>query len=160
MERLTRRRLLGALAGVAGAGAAGCAALGPDDPSGGSLRFVKKDAVPQVLGMRVTDVGARTGEEPGTVTGDTTAPPAQRTLTARASVDPGASPTYEAVFTSPVWYAVEFSVDGRTPETGTTAFTPAPTDGGPGRYLAGRVSAAGDLTWTVGSAGGPGPFGD
>lgn len=77
-----------------------------------SLRFVNDDeTVPHSITMRVTDVGTTPGEEAYSVTGRTTAPPAQRNLTASTTLEPGDSETYDSVFTESVWYAIEFTVD-------------------------------------------------
>jgi hypothetical protein len=153
MPPTRRRDVLAALGTAAVGGLAGCADLLSDRPPAGSLRFENDHDLPHVVSVRVTDVGAEVGDGPGAVTGDVVVPPAQRRLSAAASVEPGARRTYEATFTDPVWYAVEFEVDGREPpnDTGRVAFNPAPDGEDTYRFLAGRVFESGEFGWVVSS---------
>ncbi|MFB6087937.1 MAG: hypothetical protein ABEJ85_05395 [Haloarculaceae archaeon] len=160
MPSTTRRSVLASLGAVAVGSIAGCNAVGSADPPAGSLRFVNDHDLPHAIRMEVTDVGDAPGDGPAAVTGDPIVPPAQRTLTASTVVDPGETQTYESVFTEPVWYAVQFTVDGREPENdaGITAFHPAPADGESGSTLTGKVYSSGEFSWVVGSTENPGPF--
>jgi hypothetical protein len=155
-----RRSVLGAIGTVLLGSVAGCSVLGDERPAAGSLRFVNDDDLPHVVSMQVTGAGADPGEEPGTVTGEVTVPPSQRSLEASASVEPGDRRTYQSVFTEPVWYGIRFRLDGRVPENdaGATVFHPAPPDADAGRFLVGRVGADGRLSWTISSTGDTGTF--
>lgn len=159
MPSTSRRALLATLGSVALGGLAGCS-LGESEPPAGSLSFANESRLPHSMTMRVEDVGAEPGDEPDAVTGDTTAPPAQRTLTASTTVPPGETQTYESVFTWPAWYVVRFTVDGRSPDdgTGVVAFTPVPEDESGGSTLTGEVGGDGDFTWTVSSTPNLGEF--
>lgn len=110
--------------------------------------------------MRVTGVGTEPGESPYTVTGQTTAPPAQRTLTASTTLELGASETYPFVFTEPVWYAITFAVDGEPPadEAGRVVYSPVPDDEPIGRMLTGKVGSNGDFWWTISATENAGTF--
>lgn len=101
------------------------------------------DTLPHSLSMRITDVGTETGDNLYTVTGETTVPPLQRNLTSATVVEPDGSGTYEAVFTEPVWYAIQFTIDNRTPvdEAGHVVFNPAPEGETTGRTLTGHVGS-------------------
>lgn len=160
MPSSSRRSVLGALGTAVLGSLAGCSVLGPDRPPAGSLRFRNDGDLPHVISVRVTGVGAEPGEEAGAVTGDVTVPPAQRSLGASAAVEPGERQTYRAVFTEPVWYGVQFTLDGDAPEndTGTVAFNPVPPDADSGRFLVGRIGADGDFSWTISSTNDTGPF--
>lgn len=159
MPSTTRRTVLASLGAVALGGASGCASLTSDDPPAGSLRFRNDHVLPHAITMRVAAVGSSPGDRPGDVGGEATVPPAQRTLAASTVVDPGATQTYDAVFTEPVWYAVRFAVDGRTPADGRLTFHPAPSDDERGTMLTARVSPSGEFSWIVSATGNAGPFG-
>jgi hypothetical protein len=165
MPSTTRRGYLAALGTTTTAGLAGCAGFlgeGSEHPPAGSLRLVNDDTVPHTITMRVTDIGAAPGDDPGTVQGEPETPvrESQRELSAATAVEPDESRTYETVFEAPVWYAVGFTLDGREPEdrAGRTAFAPAPTDGERGSLLGGRVAVGGEFSWVVTSTDDPGPF--
>lgn len=160
MPSIRRRSVLGAVGTVVLGSLAGCSALSDDRPPAGSLRFVNDDDLPHVISIRVTGVGSEPGEEPGAVTGDVIAPPSQRSLEASASIEPGEQHTYQTVFTEPVWYGIQFTLDGDIPEndTGTTVFHPVPPDADSGRFLVGRVGADGEFSWTISSTNNTGPF--
>ncbi|MFB6146944.1 MAG: hypothetical protein ABEJ08_04585 [Halobacteriaceae archaeon] len=160
MPSISRRSVLGAVGTVLLGSLAGCSALSDDRSPAGSLRFVNEDDLPHVISVRVTGVGSEPGEEPGTVTGDVVVPPSQRSLEASASIEPGEKHTYRSVFSEPVWYGIQFTLDGAVPEndTGATAFHPVPPDADSGRFLVGRVGAAGDLSWMISSTNHTGPF--
>jgi hypothetical protein len=157
---MNRRSFL-ASAGLGALGAtAGCALPESTGPPAGSLRFVNEHSVPHGIAMRVTGVGSGPGDAPGAVEGDPIVPPAQRELTATAVVDPGETRTYEGVFTEPVWYGVEFSLDGTVPGNGgAVAFHPAPQDGETAEFLTGRVYESGEFSWVVSATEDDGPFG-
>ncbi|MFB6198277.1 MAG: hypothetical protein ABEI52_08440 [Halobacteriaceae archaeon] len=160
LPSVSRRSILRAVGtGMLGS-LAGCSALGTDRPPAGSLRFTNDDNLPHMISVRVTDVGATLGSKPGTVTGTVTVPPAQRSLEASATIAPTKRQTYTSVFTEPVWYAVQFTLDGDIPEndTGTTVFHPVPPDADTGRFLIGYVSADGEFSWRFGSTTDTGNF--
>lgn len=145
----TRRSVL-ASTGLAAAALAGCSALDDTRAPAGSLQFVNDHHLPHSLRLRVTDVGTRPGDEQNGVAGDPIVEPGQRDLVASVALEPGASKTYEGAFTDPVWYAVEFTVDGSVPERGGhTIFNPAPEDREQARFLGGRVDRSGEFTWVV-----------
>lgn len=158
MPVTSRRSVLAGVGTFALGGLAGCS-LSESDPPAGSLTFRNDDSLPHAVSMRVTDVGTAAGEG-GSVTGDPVVPPHQRTMTAERSLDAGESDTYRGVFTEPVWYAVEFAVDGRRPDGDAwrVAYTPAPADGEGWRTLRATVSEAGGLYWTISSTGNRGGF--
>jgi len=162
MPPVDRRSLLAAFGSAAVAGAAGCSSVLSDEPPAGSLRFVNEHSVPHSIAIRVTDVGTEPGDGPGAVDGDPVVPPAQRELTAATAIEPGEQSTYESVFTEPVWYAVQFTVDGQEPEneTGTTAFRPSPTDRAAGNTLSAKISRSGEFSWIVSSTDNAGSFGE
>jgi hypothetical protein len=156
------RRVVLAAVGAASLGSiAGCSFRQSDEPPTGSLRFVNDDEiVPHSITMRVTDVGTAPGEEPYSVTGRTTAPPAQRNLTASTTLEPGDSETYDSVFTESVWYAIEFLVDDQPPaeEAGHVVYSPVPDDEPIGRMLTGKVGSNGDFWWTISATENAGTF--
>lgn len=110
--------------------------------------------------MRVTDVGTEPGEGPHSVSGQTTVPPAQRTLTASKTLEPGASETYPSVFTEPVWYAITFRVDGEPPanEAGRVVYSPVPDDEPDGRTLSGMIGRGGEFRWGISATENAGTF--
>jgi hypothetical protein len=146
-----RRAFLASLGSAAAFGLAGCSRLRSGEPPAGSLRFENDHDLPHAITVAVTDVGTDTGDDPGAVTGDPVVPPAQRSLTASASLDSGGSETYERVFTEPVWYVVEFTVDGRPPreDARATVYHPVPPGEETGRTLTGRVYKSGEFSWVV-----------
>lgn len=107
--------------------------------------------LPHSITVRVTDVGAYIGEQSNSPEGNVAVPPTQRNLTASTTVSPDDRQTYEGVFASPVWYTVQFTVDGREPanESGTVTFHPAPPDREYGNFLSGRVSESGEFSWVL-----------
>ncbi len=110
--------------------------------------------------IRVTGVGADSGDGAGDVTGDVTVPSTQRAIVASTTVGPRDSETYESVFTEPVWYGIQFVVDGEIPEDnrGTSAFNPAAADGGTWEILTGRVYESGEFSWVVSTTDNSGRF--
>lgn len=160
MPSANRRLLLASLGSVAVGSLAGCAGVTSDEPPAGSLRFENEHELPHVIAMRVADVGSGPGNGPGAVVGRPSVIPAQRNLSASASVEPGESKTYERVFTESVWYAVQFTVDGRKPHdnTGATAFHPAPSNGKDGTFLSGKIHDSGEFSWVVSSTENEGSF--
>lgn len=160
MPSTTRRRLLAGLGATSLVGLAGCPSVSASGPPAGSLRFVNDHHLPHVITCTVTDVGEARGEDPNTVTGEPNIPPAQRTLTASASIPPGEERTYEGVFTHALWYAVAFSMDGNDPpeESGRVTYHPAPENADDGRYLSGKVDSAGNLGWLITTTRDMGPF--
>lgn len=160
MPSINRRSLLASLSSAAVVGLAGCSSVLSDDLPAGSLRFVNNHSVPHSITMQVTDTGSKPGDGAGVVEGDPLVSPAQRNLTAAVSVEPSESKTYESVFTESVWYAVQFTVDGKEPEnkTGATAFRPSPTDRSTGNTLSGKIYSSGEFSWVVSSTENSGSF--
>jgi hypothetical protein len=155
-----RRTVLASLGTALAGGLAGCGSVGGDSPSAGSLRFQNDHDLPHSIRIEVTGVGTEPGDDPGSVTGTVTAPPAQRGLTATTTIGPGESETYESVFTERAWYGVRFTLDGDDPENdaGRTAFNPAPAGEEAWRFLGGRVFESGDFSWGISSTENPGTF--
>jgi len=164
MPPSSRRTFLAALGTTATATLAGCSALtrDSDDTPAGSLRFENRHSVPHSIRVAVVDVGTAPGDGQGEVRGEPDPPvrESQRTLTATGTVDPDETALYERVFTAPVWYAVQFRLDGERLEdgAGTVAFEPAPGDDERGSFLGAEVSETGEFTWVVTSTDDPGPF--
>jgi hypothetical protein len=160
MVALDRRTLLTAAGSVSLGSLAGCTDLLSRSPPAGSLRFENDHDLPHTIRLEVTGVGAEPSDGPGEVTGDVTVPPAQRTLTASTTVEPGESETYEGVFTEPVWYGVQFTLDGDVPDndSGTTVFNPVGNAGDSWTLLGGQVSGAGDFSWVISSTENSGRF--
>ncbi|MDG5778836.1 hypothetical protein QA599_20555 [Haloarculaceae archaeon H-GB1-1] len=132
MPSLNRRAFLATLGASTIGSFAGCSTVGNDDPPAGSLQFTNQDSLPHAIQLAVTDVGSELNNETGTVAGDVTVPASQRNLTATEQLSPEDSVTYTDVFTEPMWYAVECTVDGRRSsdrEVKTQAiFHPAPPE--------------------------------
>lgn len=164
MRRLTRRALLAATAGVAG-GAAGCSALsddtaGRDNPPAGSLQFRNDHVAPHDVQLAVTDVGSRLGDESNEPEGEVRVG-ADEELTASYTADPDETETFQGVFAHAVWYAVEFTVDGRQPgDSGRyfVVFNPAPPGRDRGNFLQGHVTRSGEFSWGIVSTDDLGPF--
>lgn len=132
MPPLNRRAFLATL-GVSTIGTfAGCSTVGNDDPPAGSLQFTNQDSLPHSIQLAVMDVGSEVNNDTGTVGGEVTVPAPQRNLTATEQLSSEESTTYTDVFTEPVWYTVECTVDGRQSsdrEVMTQAvFNPAPPE--------------------------------
>lgn len=154
----SRRRFLALCATGSVAALAGCSVLTGGDPPAGTLQFENRDDLPHVIEMSVEDVGDAVGDGPGEVAGDVLVRPAQRNLTAAASVAPGETQTFKHTFTESVWYSVEFTVDGRYPDndTGRRAYNPAPSDAAYGNVLSGTVYQDGSFSWGVAATDNPG----
>lgn len=155
----SRRAVLAIASTCVATALAGCNGNSEVDPPAGSLRVVNRDTLPHDMRMEVTDIGTEAGEEAGIVTGDPDIP-GDVSLTMTAHLDAGATQTHESVFTQPVWYAVEFTVDGRVPETreGAVAFNPAPSGEDRGRTLEASVSDGGSFGWSIAATDNPGTF--
>lgn len=160
MLTIERRGFLASLGTIAISGLAGCSLLQSESPPAGSLRFVNNSNLPHSITVRVTDVGAYIGEQSNSPEGDVAVPPIQRNLTASTTVSPDDRQTYEGVFTSSVWYAVQFVVDGREPEneTGIVTFHPAPPNREYGTFLSGRIHEYGEFSWAITSTENAGSF--
>lgn len=160
MPSIDRRTYLSSLEAVTIGSLAGCTAITEQSPPAGSLRFVNDSTLPHSIRVEVTGVGAEPGDGTGGVTGDVIAPPMQRTLTASSVVSPDETETYESAFTEPVWYGIQFWLDGEIPEdnAGTTRFNPAAADGGTWEFLIGHVYESGEFSWEVHTTDNTGPF--
>jgi hypothetical protein len=113
MPSLNRRTFLATLGASTIGSFAGCSTTANDKPPAGSLQFTNQDSLPHAIQLAVTDVGSELNNEAGTVAGEVTVPAPQRNLTATEQLSSEESTTYTDVFTEPVWYAVECTVDGR-----------------------------------------------
>jgi hypothetical protein len=160
MPSTNRRTVLATLGTVSLGGLAGCSFRQSDEHPAGSLTFANKSDLPHSITMRVTDVGEEPGEQPYSVTGETTTRPAQRTLTASTTISPGARETYEGVFTEPVWYAIQFTADGQTPpdSSGRVVYSPAPDTDSTGRTLRGTIGSNGEFRWGISATENAGRF--
>lgn len=154
-----RRTVLAAVGTAVGGGLAGCSTFSGGDAPAGSLRLDNRDDLPHLIGVRVTGVGERPGDD-GSTAGDVAVPPSQRELTASDTLSPGETETFPGVFTEPVWYAVEFAVDGEHPADGAgrTLYHPSPPDRDRGRVLGGTVYETGEFSWVVSATSDPGAF--
>jgi hypothetical protein len=141
MPSMNRRSLLVALGATSAGILAGCQSIADGDPPAGSLEFTNQDSLPHTIQLSVTDVGSEPGDETGTTAGEVTVPAPQRNLTASEQLSPDSSTVYTDVFTEPVWYGIEYTVDGRQApdrEVSTRAtFHPAP----PGREYVNYLQA-------------------
>lgn len=160
MPSPNRRTFLAALATGTLVSLTGCASSVDESPPAGSLRFVNNHNLPHSIRIEVTGVGATPGEEPGKVRDDVIAPPMQRHLTASTTVGPEDSETYENIFTEPVWYGVQFLLDGAVPDdnAGTTVFNPADADGGSWEVLTGKIYESGEFSWVISTTDDAGQF--
>ena len=148
---MNRRTYLTALGTAAGSSLTGC--ITNDAPPAGSLRFTNQDALPHTIQLSVTDVGSKPGDETGTTSGEVTISATQQNLTTEKNLSPEESATYTDVFTDPVWYGVECTVDNRqSPDDevmSRATFHPAP----PGReyvnYLQGLIRDSGRVELAV-----------
>ena len=160
---MNRRALLTSFGTLGVSGLAGCSTLLNDDVPAGSLQFENRDTLPHVIGMAVVDVGAEPESSPGgySVSGNVTVPPQQRKLTASSSVAPGQTQTFEDVFTESVYYLIEFTLDGTTPETGgRVPFNPSPSGREYDNVIRGVVYASGDFSYVSSSTDSSGVFGE
>ena len=156
-----RRALLASLSALSMSGLAGCASFQNDDIPAGSLQFENQDNLPHVIGISVIDIGteSETDSDGYSVSGEVTAPPQQRELTASSSVAPGETQTFRNIFTESVYYLVEFTLDGSVPETGgRIPFNPSPSNRKYDNVLGGVVFASGEFSWEVSSTDNAGRF--
>ena len=158
---MNRRALLTSLGALGVAGLAGCSRFLNGDVPAGSLQFENRDNLPHVIGMSVVDVGAEpaTSGEGYSVSGDVTVPHQQRTLTASSSVAPGETQTFTNIFTESVYYLIEFTLDGTTPETGGQyPFNPSPSGRQYDNVIMGVVYPSGEFSYVSSSTDNPGVF--
>ena len=158
---MNRRHFLTSLSAVSVIGFAGCSDVLNDDIPAGSLQFENQDDLPHVIGISVIDVGAEPRSEPDrySVSGDVSVPPQQRALAASSSVAPGETQTFKNIFTESVYYLVEFTLDGTTPETGgRIPFNPSPSDREYDNVLGGVVYTSGEFSYQVSSTDNAGRF--
>ena len=159
--RMNRRSVLASLGALGITGLTGCSEFLNDDIPAGSLQFENQDTLPHIIGISVVDVGAEpeTDSDGYSVSGDVPVPPQQRELTASSSVAPGETQTFKNVFTESVYYLVEFTLDGTTPETGgRIPFNPSPSDREYDNVLGGVVYASGEFSYQVRSTDNAGRF--
>jgi len=110
---MNRRTLLATLGTTVSGSLAGCRTITDEAPPAGSLRFTNQDSLPHTIQLSVTDVGSELNADTGTLTGTVTVPAPQRNLTATEQLSPETSTEYTDVFTDPVWYEIECTVDHR-----------------------------------------------
>lgn len=159
MPSPTRRTLLASIGTVGFACVAGCNSTSSDDVPAGSLQFVNEDTLPHELTMQITDVGSGYDRDAQEVVGDVAIPEVLADRRTTAGVEPGTTRTYEAVFTEPLWYTVQFTIDGGVPRHGgQVSFHPAPSDEDRGTYVGAKVFEHGEFTWVVSATDNPGPF--
>ncbi len=158
---MNRRALLTALGTASAVSFAGCSRIRGESIPAGTLRFENHHELPHIISVAVSAVGAEpvTTGEGYDVRGDVTIPKTQRNLRASASVAPGETQTFEAVFTEPVVYLVEFTIDGTAPENGgRVPLSPVPDDRDYYNYVQGIVDEAGDFSWVSTTTNASGPF--
>lgn len=146
---MNRRTVLTSLGAFGVAGLAGCSQFRDSDIPAGSLQFENRDNLPHNIGMSVVNIGAEseTAADGYSVSGNVTVPQTQQTLTASSSIGPSETQTFENIFTESVYYLVEFTFDGTTPdEGGRVPFNPSPSVG---EYytISGVVSSSGEFSW-------------
>jgi hypothetical protein len=105
----------------------------------------------------VTDTGAEPGEDRGTVTGEETVP--RISFTTTAQLEPETEQVFEDVFTEPVYYAAQHTVDDAEPANSQAeiAFNPAPSDG-ENTFLEVQIDSSGVFGWVINATENPGPF--
>jgi hypothetical protein len=109
--------------------------------------------------MQVTAVGTEYDRDARQAVGDPPVPQAIAERRTTVVVDPETTQAYEAVFTEPVWYTVQFTIDGEVPEHGgRVSFHPPPNDGKRGTYLGAKVFEGGRFTGVVSGTDNSGPF--
>lgn len=140
MPSTTRRALLVTLGTAGTACVAGCSAPPADEIPAGGLQFVNKDVLPHELRMQVTAVGIKYDRDTRLAVGDQPVPRAIVERRTTAVVDAETSQTYEHISVEPVWYIVQFSIDGEVPEHGSPVrFHPPPNDGDPATNLGAKM---------------------
>jgi len=153
MPAMNRRTFLTAVGVGAGSGFAGCATVSDDEPPAGSLQFTNRDSLPHAVQLAVTDVGSELDSETRTVAGEITVPAPQRNLTATEQLPPEEATTYTGVFTEPIWYAVECTVDGHQTSdrdgVSQAMFHPAPPEREYVNYLQARIRDSGRVELAV-----------
>lgn len=149
MPPKNRRDFLVTTVIVAG-GLAGCSSQQSDTPQAGSLLFVNNHNLPHSLKIEIVNVGSRLNMQNNTVVGDAeNIPPSQRKITASTTLAPGNSEIYADVFSYEAWYVVNYTVDGRQPQSPTATFNPAPPNRDYGNFLSIKVYDSGSTTWEV-----------
>lgn len=159
---MKRRALLTALGTASATSLAGCSGLFDDELPAGSLHLENRHNLPHLVGMTVTDVGSdgvRT-DDGYDVRGTVTVRPDQRRLKTSISVAPDEIKTFEAVFTEPVTYLVEFTVDGTGPENAVYPFSPGISSRGNYTYLDAEVYGGGEFSASLATTDVSGPFDD
>ncbi|WP_302082907.1 hypothetical protein [Salinibaculum rarum] len=159
---MKRRTLLAALGTAGTTGLAGCSGLLDDELPAGSLHLENRHDLPHIVRMTVTDVGSdgvRT-DDGYDVRGDVTIRPEQRRLQTSISVAPNEIKTFEAIFTEPVTYLIEFTVDGVVPENAVYPFSPGVSSRGNYTYLDAEVYGGGKFSASFSTTDVSGPFDD
>lgn len=160
MPSMQRRRFVASIGAVTVGSLTGCTMFSDQSPPAGSLHFENDHSVPHLIRLEVTDVGSEPGSGAGGVTGTVTVPAPQRTLTTSMTVAPGDDHTYDSVFTEPIWYSVQFTVDEKRLEDNatTTRFNPAAVNDGSHEFLTGHVYDSGEFSWEVRTTDNAGSF--
>jgi hypothetical protein len=160
---MKRRSFLAAL-GIAGTTSlAGCGDfLDDDELPAGSLRIENTRNLPHLVKMTVTDVGndGVNTDDGYDVRGDVAVRSEQRELQTSIYVAPNEIKTFEAIFTEPVTYLVEFTVDGVVPENAVYPFSPGVSSRGNYAYLDAEVYGGGVFGASFATTGVSGPFDD
>jgi len=147
---MDRRTFLTSLGTLGVSGLAGCSQFLNGDVPAGSLQFENQSDLPHIIGISVVDVGAESesAADGYSVSGNVTVPPQQQTLTASASVAPGETKTFENIFTESVYYLVEFTLDGTTPDTGgPVPYNPSPSGRQHHAIIMGVVYPSGEFSY-------------
>jgi hypothetical protein len=159
MPSPTRRDLITSLGTVGLVSLAGCSTFGSEDIPAGSLQFVNEDVLSHEFTMQVTNVGTEYDQEAGQVVGDPAVPRALRERRTTAILAAGSTRTYEDIFTEPIWYTIQFTVDGEVPDPGgQVSVHPAPNGDDRGTYVGAKVFEYGEFTWVVTATDNPGSF--
>jgi len=150
------------LGAIGFASAAGCNGLGSEAVPAGSLQLVNQDSLPHEIVMEITDVGNEYDEGAGEVVGDPNVPQYLTERRTTAVLEADTSRTYEAIFSEPVWYTVQFTIDGEVaPEPdGRVSSYPGPLaeSNVAGEYLRAGVLENGEKSLVVSGTDNSGPF--
>ncbi|QLK26656.1 hypothetical protein HYG81_03295 [Natrinema zhouii] len=158
---MNRRIFLTSLGTLGVSGLAGCSQFLNGDIPAGSLQFENRSNLPHTIGISVVDVGAEseTTADGYSVSGNVTVPSPQRTLTASASVAPDETKTFENIFTESVYYLIEFTLDGTTPDTGEPVpYNPSLSGGQHHAIIMGVVYESGEFSYVNRSTDNAGVF--
>jgi hypothetical protein len=124
--------------------------------------LINRDTLPHEIAMEVTDIGNEYDEDTREVVGDPIVPQPLTERRTTAVLQPDTTQTYEGIFTEPVWYTVQFTVDGEvvTEPDGEVSFYPGPRNDSSvaGEYLRAGVLENGQKTLVVAGTSDSGSF--